>query len=198
MSTAPSGRRLARGLVLASVAVAALMAVGYAISRHAEPSQPASTPAVPPVDSAVRADSMPTRDSTPAAAADAGARQASALAPPPTGAAQTRTAAPAVVAASPSPRTAVPDAVNTAPMKPAPPPSVAVPDTGRWEYAVAITWVRVRSAPTRESEVLRMVDSAQRVRLGPPRSGWRPIRVGVDRGWVDPRFFAVVTTPKQP
>jgi hypothetical protein len=57
--------------------------------------------------------------------------------------------------------------------------------------------VRVRSAPTRESEVLRMVDSAQRVRLGPPmNNGWRPIRVGVDRGWVDPQFFTVVRAPR--
>jgi uncharacterized protein YgiM (DUF1202 family) len=71
-----------------------------------------------------------------------------------------------------------------------------VSDVGPWEYAVATTWVRVRSAPTRDSEVLRMIDSAQRVRLGPAQNGWRPIRVGVDRGWVDPRLFTVVPTPQ--
>jgi hypothetical protein len=44
--------------------------------------------------------------------------------------------------------------------------------------------------------VLRMIDSAQKVHLGPPVTGWRPVRVGVDRGWVDPRLFTVVPAPR--
>ncbi len=101
--------------------------------------------------------------------------------------------------ASQSPPPAV--AATSAPLTPEPPrpakrPTVAVPEAGSWEYALATTWVRVRSAPTRESEVLRMVDSAQRVRLGPPLNGWRSIQVGVDRGWVDPRYFTIVSAPR--
>jgi uncharacterized protein YgiM (DUF1202 family) len=106
-------------------------------------------------------------------------------------------AAPQKVAPSPvTTRNAETAAASTTTLRPAPLPTVAVPDTGVWEYAVAKTWVRVRSAPSIASEMLRMVDSAQRVRLGPPTNGWRPVRVGVDRGWVDPRLFTVVPAPK--
>jgi hypothetical protein len=162
MSTAPSGRRLMRGLFLAGVAIAALMAVGYAISRRTEQSQPSAAPVADTADISQQSDSGPPTDSAMTVRGDS-------LAPAPP---------------------------ESAPPKPARPLSVAVPDTGRWEYATAITWVRMRSAPTPESEVLRMIDSAQRVRLGPPMSGWRPVRVGVDRGWVDGRFFTTVTAPR--
>ncbi len=93
--------------------------------------------------------------------------------------------APPAVAAKSAPR-------DTQPLRPAPQPIAAVSDTGKWEDAVATTWVRVRSAPSRDSDVLRMIDSAQRVKLGPPVYGWRPVKVGVDRGWVDPRLFSVI------
>ena len=171
MSTAPSGRRLARGLILTGIAIAAILTVGYLISRRTELVKSTETPVVNAADTGLAADSTPARDSTALTASDTAARVVS---------------APAVPVAAPIP----------AAPKPAPPPSVAVPDTGRWEYATANTWVRVRSAPTRESDVLRMVDSAQRVRLGPQLLGWRPIRVGIDRGWVDGRFFTVVPAPR--
>jgi hypothetical protein len=180
MSTAPSGRRLTRGLVLVGLAIGVLMAVGYAISRYTERTP---SPAAPPVADRVAAvETPPTTDSLRAPAADS-AVTSTAL-----------SVAPTTVASAPISPPATPVAAVT--LKPAPPPSVAVSDTGRWEYAVAVTWVRVRSAPTRDSEVLRMVDSAQRVRLGPPQNGWRPVRVGVDRGWVDPRLFTVVAAPR--
>lgn len=179
MSTAPSGRRLTRGLALAGLAIGVLMAVGYAISRYTE----RTPPAVPPAANRVAAAETPaTTDSLQAAAADS-AVPSTALSVTPTPAASAPIAPPATP-------------VATVALKPAPLPSVAVPDTGLWEYAVAVTWVRVRSAPMRESDVLRMVDSAQRVRLGPPQNGWRPVRVGVDRGWVDPRLFTVVAAPR--
>jgi uncharacterized protein YgiM (DUF1202 family) len=164
-------------LVLVGLAIGVLMAVGYAISRYTERTP---APAASPVADRVAAVETPaTTDSLRAPAADSvGTSTASSIAP-------------TTVASAPTVTPVAPVA-----LKPAPPPSVAVPDTGRWEYAVAVTWVRVRSAPTRDSEVLRMVDSAQRVRLGPPQNGWRPVRVGVDRGWVDPRLFTVVAAPR--
>jgi hypothetical protein len=175
MSTAPSGQRLTRGLVLAGAAVVALMTIGYLISRRTD-THPPPVAAVP--------------DSQPSAAIVDTAAPAAAV-PADT---MTVAAGPAAVVRVPAPGSEAP--VTAPPTRvPAPPPSVAVSDTGRWEYAMATTWVRVRGAPTRESEVLRMVDSAQRVRLGPPVNGWRPIRVGVDRGWVDPRLFTVIPPP---
>jgi hypothetical protein len=200
MSTAPSGRRLARGLVLASVAVVALLAVGYAISRRAEQTQPASKRGALPADTVVNADSQPSRDSGLLVAGEPVGRAASAATGPSARVAASpalqQTPATAAKPALPSLAPPNPAPVSPAPPKPAPPPRVAVPDTGRWEYAVATTWVRLRSAPTRESDMLRMIDSAQRVRLGPPLAGWRSARVGVDRGWVDPRFFTVVPAPR--
>jgi hypothetical protein len=206
MSTAPSGRRLARGLILASLAIAALMAVGYTISRRAEGTHASSQPLPRTDDTSRSADSI----GVPALSSDSLTPAAPAAEAKGLAAGQTPSAAPGItklpepVASNPTATTAssTPPAsptnvVKSTPLKPAPPPSVAVSDTGRWEYAVATTWVRVRSAPTRESDVLRMVDSAQRVRLGPPQNGWRPVRVGVDRGWVDPRLFTVVPAPKR-
>lgn len=178
MSTAPSGARLMRGLTAAGLAIAAIMAVGYAISRGVDQTKQ-SAPADPiVVDSTVVVDSMPLRDSVPVAVADSMVRPAG--------------GPPAVVPPAP----AQPAPAQPAPLKPAPLPSVPVSDSGQWDYAVAITWVRVRSAPTRESDVLRMIDSAQRVRLGPPQNGWRPVRVGIDRGWVDPRLFMPAAAPR--
>lgn len=195
MSTAPSGRRLVRGLVLASVAIAALMAVGYAISRRVEGTASTGSSAtaidtVLPGDTAVARRTVTDTLPSPLPATNT-AIPTSAGVEAPTVTNAMRTAATLPPNVSPATTTTPSPAV-----KPAPPPSVAVPDTGRWEAAVATTWVRVRSAPTRESDVLRMVDSAQRVRLGPPQNGWRPVRVGVDRGWVDPRLFSVIPAPK--
>lgn len=190
-STAPSGLRMWRGLVVASVAVVALMAVGYAISRRTGQTRPLpdTTPdtavVAAPVDSQLAADSTPRADTNTGVASGASAQTV-----PIAGQGTARPTA--LAAAAPTPATTAPAAPAPPALKPAPLPAVAVPDTGTWEYATAKTWVRVRSAPTLDSEVLRMVDSAQRVRLGPPQNGWRSIRVGVDRGWVDPRFFTVV------
>ena len=198
MSTAPSGRRLARGLILTGLGIAAILTVGYLISRGTEQTKSEQVPAVSAADTDVAAELLPPTDSTALVAADSSERARSTSLVPestiPTTAptivpAASRTAPPADPAKAASPNPAAP--------RPAPLPSVAVPDTGRWEYATANTWVRVRSAPRRESEVLRMVDPAQRVQLGPPMTnGWRPIRVGVDRGWVDPQFFTVVRAPR--
>jgi hypothetical protein len=195
MSTAPSGRRLTRALLLAGATVVALMTVGYFISRGTGVTRPLAPLVADSTGVALTADTTPRTDSLSRDTLVAGAE----VTPTPT--------APQLAAAVPSARllpaaNAPPPTVATAGAtarpaapKPAPPPSVPVADTGRWEYALANTWVRVRGAPTRESEVLRMVDSAQRVRLGPPTNGWRPIRVGVDRGWVDPRLFTVIPAP---
>jgi len=162
-----------------------IVAVGYMISRRTEHATAAAKAGVNLVigdtmsnDSLVAADSAVARDTIRVKSADTTSHPPSVTALP----------VPAASNASTAPITTVP--------RPAPLPSVAVPDTGLWEYAVAKTWVRVRSAPAITGEVLRMVDSAQRVRLGPPVNGWRPVRVGVDRGWVDPRLFAVTPAAK--
>jgi hypothetical protein len=179
MSTSPSGRRLARGLILIGLGIAAILTVGYLISRSTEQTGSDQVPAAIVADSDLAADSILPGDTAVLAAADSTERAASTSVAP-------------VAAVNP---TTAPATVPTA-ARAASPPRVAVPDTGRWEFATAKTWVLVRSAPTKESQALRMVDSAQRVQLGPPMNGWRPIRVGVDRGWVDPRFFAVVPSPR--
>lgn len=199
MSTAPSGRRLARGLMLTGAGIAAILVVGYLISRRTELTKSAQAPAAEMVDTGVTAAVTPAGDSATLVSLDSSERAVTA--PATTAAAPVPAATPAVI---PSPPRTAPSAnpatsvtPNPAAPRPAPPPTVAVADTGVWEFATATTWVRVRSAPTAESDVLRMVDSAQRVRLGPPMTnGWRPIRVGVDRGWVDPRFFTVVRAPR--
>lgn len=199
MSTAPSGRRLARGLMLTGVGIAAILVVGYLISRRTELTKSAQAPAASVVDTGVTPAVTAPIDSAAPTSFDSSERVVSASAT--TAAASVPAATPAVI---PSPPRTAPSATpatsvtpNPAVTPPAPPPTVTVADPGVWESATANTWVRIRSAPTRESDVLRVVDSAQRVRLGPPRTnGWRPIRVGVDRGWVDPRFFTVVRAPR--
>lgn len=198
MSTAPSGRRLARGLILTGAGITAILVVGYLTSRFTEQTETAQAPAANMADTGVTDVVTAPIDSTALALIDSSERVVSA---PTTAAAKVPAVTPAVI---PSPPRTVPSATpatsvtpNPAAPRPAPPPTVAVADTGVWESATATTWVRVRSAPSSESDVLRMVDSAQRVRLGPPMpNGWRPIRVGVDRGWVDPRFFSIVRAPR--
>ncbi|MBI1808347.1 MAG: hypothetical protein HYR75_00495 [Gemmatimonadetes bacterium] len=83
----------------------------------------------------------------------------------------------------------VPGVVEVQPSVPAP-----AADSG-WSYWRATTWVRLRDKPGRNGEEVRMIDSAQRVMLGPSASGWRAARVGTDRGWVDPRLFVPATKP---
>lgn len=212
MSTSPSGWRLARGLIFTGLAIGVIVAVGYMISRRTEGKKVAAT-------AAAAAESTTIRDSVAAGVSvgdtalsvldttlgvpSAGTVKTPAITPS-TSAKPPAAIVPPAVTAAPQKRTPVPSSAATiasaggatAAPRPALPPSVAVPDTGAWDYAVAKTWVRVRSAPSIASEMLRMVDSAQRVRLGPPTNGWRPVRVGVDRGWVDPRLFTVVPAPK--
>lgn len=180
---------------MVGIGIAIIVGVGYLYSRRV-------SPAPPPVVAVAEKDSEPVSDTaigtpvvnTPAPSSSIADTVAyrNELA---------RTPTPAVakpVATPPAPTVKAPVVAATpvdpamVPPKPSAPPKVAVPDSGAWEFAVATTWVRVRSAPTRDSEVLRMVDSAQKVRLGPPMNGWRPVRVGVDRGWVDPRLFTIV------
>lgn len=199
MSTAPSGRRLARGLMLTGAGIAAILVIGYLTSRLTEQSETAQAPAATLADTGVTAAVAAPGDSAALVSFDSSARAVTA--PATTAAAPIPAATPTVIPSAsrttPVANAATGVAVNPAAPRPAPPPTVAVADTGVWEFATATTWVRVRSAPTSESDVLRMVDSAQRVRLGPPMTnGWRPIRVGVDRGWVDPRFFTVVRAPR--
>lgn len=179
MSTSPSGRRLARGLMLTFVGIAAILVIGYLISRRTEQAKSAQVPAASVADTGVTTASPPLGNSTALAFPDSSERAVSA---------SVSTATASVPAAAPA---AIPSLARTAL------PTVPVADSEHWEFATANTWVRVRSAPTRASDVLRMVDSAQRVQLGPPmNNGWRPIRVGVDRGWVDPRFFTIVRAPR--
>jgi hypothetical protein len=206
MSTAPSGRRLARGLILTGIAIVAILAVGYLISRRTEQVKSAEGPAAGKTDTGLVADSMPSRDSSTLVASDTAALidpapAISAPTPIPVTANTPGRTAPPTAARAASPAASPTDAAKPASLNPpaprsALPPSATAPDSGQWEFATANTWVRVRAAPTRESDVLRMVDSAQRVRLGPSVGGWRPVRVGVDRGWVDGRFFTVVPTPR--
>jgi len=201
-STAPAGARLTRGLVGVGLAIVVIMGIGYFISRRVDEKARTAPAAVPATDTALVASSPAPGDSLPVAATDslnAAASPSSAGVPLATRPATTPAVSPPSTAPAAAPTAALPVSARQTPVdpamvppKPAAAPSVAVPDSGRWDFAVAITWVRVRSAPSRESEVLRMVDSAQRVRLGPPTNGWRPVRVGVDRGWVDPRLFTVV------
>ncbi|MBA4072852.1 MAG: hypothetical protein C0497_13590 [Gemmatimonas sp.] len=170
--------------------------MGYLISRGTEQTKSAQVPEVSAADTGVTVELLPPGDSTTRAASDTSERAASAaVAPIPASVPTTaRAALPAAPRAASSANSAKIASSNPAARRPAPLPIVA--DTGPWEYATANTWVRVRSAPTRESDVLRTVDSAQRVRLGPPMNGWRPIGVGADRGWVDSHFFTVVRAPR--
>ena len=91
---------------------------------------------------------------------------------------------------SPAPARVIASAPVGSSLKPA--PAALVADTGRWDDAIATTWVNMRAAPNRGSVVVRTIDSGQRVSLGPPKAGWRSVRIGADRGWVDSRLFVVV------
>ena len=173
-----SSVRVSRGLIIAGLAIVSIITVGYFVSRTVPPAKSPPVRAVAATDSTSLADSL----------APAGSPQDS-VGP------DTAVTKSTAVSAAPLPSvatTAKPVPRDTQPLKPAPQPIAAVADTGVWVNAVATTWVRVRSAPSRDSEVLRMIDSAQHVKLGPPVYGWRPVKVGVDRGWVDPRLFTVV------
>lgn len=179
-SASHSSFRVSRSLIIAGIAIAGIITVGYFVSRTVPPIKVA-----PPAATVAAADSLGEADSLPAAGppGDSVARDSVAKKPvvPP---AAVPVAPPAVIGKA--------TARDTLPLKPAPQPIAAVSDTGVWVNAVATTWVRVRSAPSRDSDVLRTIDSAQHVRLGPPVYGWRPVKIGVDRGWVDPRLFAVL------
>ena len=193
-SSGPARARVARSLTFVGLAIIVIIAVGYLMSRRLGPT--ASAPlAVATADSSA--------DSMPGLTASGDAPRPTVAAPEPA-ATSPEPAMPVVTSPPPSVPASTPAVVRTpVPVEravvkqtPAPPPSVTVPDTGRWDAAVANTWVRLRSAPTRESAMLRMIDSAQHVRLGPPLNGWRSARVGVDRGWVDPRLFTVIPAPR--
>lgn len=179
-SASHSSFRVSRGLIIAGLAIAGIITVGYFVSRTVPP-----TKAVPPAATVVAADSLPEADSLSSAGVP-GDRVA------PDTAAKKPVTLPVAVPVAPLAMVAKVPSRDTLPLKPAPQPIAAVSDTGVWVSAVANTWVRVRSAPSRDSEVLRMIDSAQHVMLGPPVYGWRPVKVGVDRGWVDPRLFSVI------
>jgi hypothetical protein len=195
-----SAARSARSLMVVGIGIAVVIAGGYGISKLVSSSKPTvaeSTVPIPPKDSAlavapVKRDTLTTAEYLDsvmnAAPPSATTTTAPAVKAPPT-------IAPAVVvpAAAP-PSTAVPP-TNPAATAPRAAP-IATPDTGRWEYYAATTWVRVRSGPGREYEMTRMIDSSQRVRLGPSNGGWREVRVGKDHGWVDPRLFAPAAAPK--
>lgn len=187
----PAARRSLRGLLIAAGAIVAILVVGFTISKIVGPAEPnvSSNGAAPPVP-------LPDREGTDSIAVGATKPDTSvpvaAVAPSPVAAPR---AAPIVSPAPPpvaqtagsAPRQAA--AVIPTSAVPAP-----APDSG-WTYWRATTWVRLRDKPGRNGEEVRMIDSAQRVLLGPSANGWREARVGTDRGWVDPRLFAPATKP---
>lgn len=79
MSTAPSGRRLVRGLMLTGIGIAAILAIGYLISRRTEQTEPAQVPEVSAADTGVTSPG----DSMPLASFDSSERAASASVIPP-------------------------------------------------------------------------------------------------------------------
>lgn len=58
-----------------------------------------------------------------------------------------------------------------------------------WETATARTWANVRIAPRRDAEVLGIISPNVSVSLGGESGGWRQVRSGELKGWVDPRNF---------
>ncbi len=177
---------VSRGLLLAGLAIIVMIAIGYLASRNV-PHSGTSPAAVPVAADTVAADTVPTdsvtADDTLSVSATQNARAASETHTP------SVAVSPVNVPAAPA-TTTVPG--STQAPTPAPRPTAVVPDTGVWVPAVANTWVRMRAAPSSTSGVLRMIDSAQRVLLGPAMYGWRPVRAGADRGWVDAHFFTLV------
>lgn len=205
----PPTQRSIRGLILASGAVLVILVIGFAISKFIEPSEQTPGPAgalapVLAVTSPVLPDREPT-DSVPFDSAHAASNQAAGTTAQrsPSGVTTPKLPVPAVAAASsqakvPTPVPSSPAAAASAtalaigkvrPEAPAP-----APDSG-WSYWRAVTWVRLRDKPGKDGEEIRMIDSSQRVMLGPATNGWRATRVGNDRGWVDPRFFVPENKP---
>lgn len=204
----PATQRSIRSLSVAAGAVLMILVVGFVISKFVGPSEQAPAPA--PADApvlAVTSPKLPDRepiDSGPLDSAHAIAASAAGAAAPrasntSTPSAPVPTAVPAglpakVVASSPLPTASAAGASTPRTERPAPGAPAAAPDSG-WTYWRAITWVRLRDKPGRNGEEVRMIDSSQRVMLGPSTNGWRATRVGTDRGWVDPRFFVPATKP---
>jgi hypothetical protein len=62
-----------------------------------------------------------------------------------------------------------------------------------WETATARTWANVRIAPKRDAEVLGVISPNVSVSLGGESAGWRQVRSGELKGWVDPRNFQLAT-----
>ncbi len=65
-----------------------------------------------------------------------------------------------------------------------------------WETATARTWTNVRTAPRRDAEVLGVISPNVSVSLGGESAGWRQVRSGELKGWVDPRNFQLSTVPR--
>jgi len=184
-SASHSSFRVSRGLIIAGLAIVGIITIGYFVSRTVPSRKSPPAQAIVAVDSVATADSLALAATSAATRGDSVTQDTAAKKPGAATIVPPATAASTAAIAKPAPR-------DTQPLKPAPQPIATVADTGIWVNAVATTWVRVRSAPSRESETLRMIDSAQHVKLGPPVYGWRPVKVGVDRGWVDPRLFSVL------
>jgi hypothetical protein len=204
----PPARRSLRGLLMASGAVVVILGIGYAVSRIVGPSEPVPSPVTdgPPV---VTSPMLPDREPTDSASAaglradSTGRRAVGLTAQPGTPAKAADTSAiPTGSGTRPTPASTVNQAAPAGVYRPATqavaevPPSVPAPapDSG-WSYWRATTWVRLRDKPGRDGEEVRMIDSAQRVMLGPTANGWRAARVGTDRGWVDPRLFVPASRP---
>lgn len=182
-SASHSSLRVSRSLIIAGLAIVGIITVGYFVSRTVPPTKPAPAAAIVATDSLGEADSLAVAGAPGESVVPDSAGKKALTVP---------VAAPVAVPVAPPAAIGKAASRDTLPLRPAPPPIAAVSDSGVWVNAVATTWVRVRSAPSRDSDVLRMIDSAQHVKLGPPVYGWRPVKVGVDRGWVDPRLFAVL------
>lgn len=208
-------KRSARGLMLAGGVILLILVGGFAITQFSSTSrdsavanQPTVAPDMNPGASAAPAsldsvggsrENIPPEtpvDSTPALMSRSrGATAVVQAAPPKVEVPKTSPIAP--------PKTATVPATTPAPV---PAPAIA-PDAQRatqpvrpaadssWSYWRATTWVRLRDKPGRNGDEVRMIDSSQRVLLGPSTNGWRAARVGTDQGWVDPRLFVPAAKP---
>jgi hypothetical protein len=56
----------------------------------------------------------------------------------------------------------------------------------------ARTWVNVRAANNRGSEIVGVITPDTRVRFGERRAGWIQVTSARILGWADPRLFVVV------
>ncbi len=196
-----SAARSARSLVAVGIGIAVVIAGGYGISKLvsggkmtvAEATVPVSTKDSAVAVAPVKRDTLTTAEYIDSVMNAAPASATSAVVPTPSRTPATTPPPQAAPIVTPTAVAAASVVATVAPPRPAP---LATPDTGRWEYYAATTWVRVRSGPGREYEMTRMIDSSQRVRLGPGNGGWREVRVGKDHGWVDPRLFVPTSAPK--